>query len=89
MIDILEWSREIINLIMTAKNDSKYLYSIKITLNPNPLNYDGCDEVLISIFERRNGMRLLGEKLYFTTTHCFSLDEAIAQVNKFVATQIK
>lgn len=84
--NIMEWSRQVINTIMTITNNGhKYLYSIRIVLEPNPLNYDGMDEASIVIMRYNQTMK--STNLYFTTQsvkECFNLNEAIIEVNKFV-----
>lgn len=82
--DLMEWSREVINSLMRKKNDSAYLYNIKITLDPNPLNYDGMDEVLIEIIEINQFTKV--ESIYYSSAkeYCFNLAEAMEKINSLV-----
>ena len=82
--DLMEWSREIINSLMKKKKDSSYLYNIKITLDPNPLNYDGIDKVLIEIIEINQRTKI--ETMYYSTAKewCCSLTDAMEKVNGLV-----
>ena len=84
MIDIMEWSRKIINAIMIKKNDNRYLYHIKITFNPNPLNYDGMDKVLMELIEVNQ--RGKTDKVLMTTlqSYCFNIEEAVTEMTKLI-----
>lgn len=86
--NIMEWSREVVNHIMRKNDSSKYLYSIRLTFEPNPLNFDGMDDVKIEIMEKKNGSFFLGtEKVYYTNKdYCFGLEEAMADIDKWLAT---
>lgn len=85
MIDLLEWSREVINSLMRKKNDSAYLYQMEIVLNPNPLNYDGIDEIIINIIEINQ--RTKTKTLFYSTKndeYCSDLERTQELINKLV-----
>jgi hypothetical protein len=81
MNNLMEWSRKVINSIMTKNKDPKYLYEVNIVLKPNPLNYDGMDEVMIEIFQENQFSPLRGRQLYKNTKGwCINLEEAMKDI---------
>jgi len=51
-------------------------------LQPNPLNYDGIDSVIIEIWQKENKCFSSQKSVWFTTNICGSIEEAINEVNK-------
>jgi len=47
--EIMEWSRNLINRLMTKDNDLNILYKLQFDVKPNPLDYDGIDEISLKI----------------------------------------
>lgn len=46
----MEWSRNLINRLMTKDNNLNILYKLQFDVEPNPLDYDGIDEISLKIF---------------------------------------
>ncbi len=86
-IDILEWSRATINSIMKINYNSDYLFKIIFVIDPNPLDYDGCDSVIIEIWKINQKTKY--EMVWFSTFTHLSLNEAIKEVNDIVKTYEK
>jgi hypothetical protein len=88
MKDLMEWSRGVINSLMEKANNvmADYLFQIKITLNPNPLDYDGIDEVLMEVIEENQSLKL--KKVVFSTKNCCSINEAQNQINNWASERL-
>ena len=77
----MEWSRKIINSIMTKNKNPNYLYKVNIVLKPNPLDYDGMDQIVIKVF--RENQRVLGRPTICyleNKKYCFNLDDAMKDI---------
>ena len=91
--DIMEWSRKTINSIMKQRNEhnSRWLYHINVICNPNPLDYDGMDEVVTEIIRKDQSDKANRTTSVFFTTksnYHFNISEAVAEVNNFVITKM-
>lgn len=86
--EVMEWTRTTINSIMIKRNEynTEWLYHINIVCKPNPLNYDGINEVIIEII--RKSQNTGNTEVYFTTKddHCFSILEAMTITSKAIIT---
>lgn len=81
---LIEWSRSIVNQLMKNNKDDNYLYSVHINLAPNPLNFDGMDEVSIDIFRENQSTKKIS--CFFLGQKCCSLEEAVEDLKRlFVA----
>lgn len=81
MNDLIEWSRALINDLMTADKNQDLLYNIIFNLEPNPLNYDGIDDVSIKIMQIN---QKTNETIQFYSTSHISVDHAMTNVSDFV-----
>lgn len=81
--NLMEWSRNVVNSIMNMHNDHKYVYFLKFIIEPNPLNFDGMDEITIEIIKKENNSKSR-ENLFYKTDYCVSVDEALVQIEEFV-----
>jgi hypothetical protein len=81
--ELMEWARETCNSLMN-KNDATHIYNIQITLKPNLLNFDGCDEVRMEIIQ--TNQRWKTTKILHSTAsnYSFTIDEAMEKMRKFV-----
>ena len=86
--NILEWSRKIVNELITANNSLTYLYTVSFIIEPNPLDYDGCDSVSILILEINQKTKAV--KQYFKTEkYLSSIDEAVKETEDFLKNRKK
>jgi hypothetical protein len=85
-MELMEWSRSIVNALIKRQDHSDYLYRVVLDFNPNPLNFDGMDELSIKIMRRPNSSFFSRtETVYLQTSdHCITLDQAMEEINKLV-----
>ena len=80
---IMEWARKIVNTIMRKNKDSKFLYSVRFTIEPNPLNFDGVDKVVAQIIQK-NQYTKFTRTYFLNSDHCFNINDAISEINSFI-----
>ena len=90
MIDLMEWSKSIVDALMNKNNIRKGRpYRVKITCDPNPLNFDGMNKVVIEVIKIHD-FSPVDSVLYSTDVeYCFNIEDAVEKVNHWLIKELK
>jgi len=72
--ELTEWAQEVVDEL--AKKREYSAYEVRLTLTPNPINYDGIDQVKIELYDKNSRFHNIRNSL------SFNLKDALHEIHK-------